>query len=317
MALRFFKLSRRAMLKMSAIASSGVFMQTQSFAAQPKKIKVLDAQVHSYEKNHPGRPWAAAFDGPQEVTGDQMVAAMDAAGVDGAVLVSVFTIYRYDPSYMKTVHAKYPTRFRMVQPVDTDDPAAPEQIAAWAATKGSAAVRVLLMPGATSEDSADPKLSAVMSAAAKHSIPVNLQCKGRLTQVAEIAKRNPNASLVVDHLGLNHPLEPPVPPDSWGDLPKLLALATYPNVTVKLSGACTLSHEQFPFNDIWDPLARVIDAFGVNRCMWGSDWTRSLKLLPYKQHVDTFLQSPRLSESDKATIMSGTLARVYKWPQKA
>ena len=56
----------------------------------------IDAQVHAYECNHPGRPWHAVLTGPPEVTGDQMVAAMDAVGVDGAILVSAFTMYRYD-----------------------------------------------------------------------------------------------------------------------------------------------------------------------------------------------------------------------------
>ena len=44
----------------------------------------IDAQVHAYERNHPGRPWHAVLTGPPEVTGDQMVAAMDAVGVDVA-----------------------------------------------------------------------------------------------------------------------------------------------------------------------------------------------------------------------------------------
>jgi L-fuconolactonase len=60
---------------------------------------IIDAQVHAYERNHPGRPWHAVLTGPREVTGDQMVAAMDAVGVDSAILVSPFTIYRYDASY--------------------------------------------------------------------------------------------------------------------------------------------------------------------------------------------------------------------------
>jgi hypothetical protein len=61
--------------------------------------------------------------------------------------------------------------------------------------------------------------------------------------------------------------DPPAPPDDWADPPKLLALAAHPNVVVKISGACTLSHEAFPYKDIWDPLFRVFDAFGLNRCM--------------------------------------------------
>jgi hypothetical protein len=43
----------------------------------------IDAQVHAYEHNHPGRPWVGTLTGPAEVTGEQMVAAMDAVGVDG------------------------------------------------------------------------------------------------------------------------------------------------------------------------------------------------------------------------------------------
>ena len=111
---------------------------------------------------------------------------------------------------------------------------------------------------------------------------------------------------------------PPAPADAWADLPKLLALAAHPNIVVKISGACTLSHEPFPYKDIWDPLFRVFDAFGLDRCMWGTDWTRAVKLLTYKQGVEAFRVTDRLSDSDRATLMGGTLSGVYNWsPSKA
>ena len=56
----------------------------------------IDCQVHCYERNRPERPWNGFLQGPDEVTGDDMVAAMNAAGVDGALLVSPFSMYRYD-----------------------------------------------------------------------------------------------------------------------------------------------------------------------------------------------------------------------------
>ena len=56
--------------------------------------------MHAYERNHPDRPWIGFLHGPAEVTGDQLIAAMDAVGVDGAVLVSPWTLYRYDASYV-------------------------------------------------------------------------------------------------------------------------------------------------------------------------------------------------------------------------
>ena len=52
----------------------------------------IDAQVHPYERNHPGRPWIGHLVGPASATGDELVAAMDAVGVDGALMVSSFSL---------------------------------------------------------------------------------------------------------------------------------------------------------------------------------------------------------------------------------
>ena len=278
---------------------------------------IIDAQVHAYEHNHPGRPWAGVLTGPAEVTGDDMVAAMDAVGVDGAVLVSPFTMYGYDASYALEVYRQHPGRFGLVKPVDASDPGVAETIADWAATPGTVGIRLMMNRG-VSTDPADPGLNLVLATAARHALPVNLMCTGRLEQVAQLAGRHPNTQLVIDHLGLPQPQEPPAPAAPFADLPKLLALATHANVAVKISGACTLSHEPFPYKDIWDPLWRIFDAFGLDRCLWGTDWTRAVKVLTYQEGVEAFRITDRLSDSDRAVLMGGTLERVYKWsPSKA
>jgi len=275
-------------------------------------MAILDAQVHAYERNHSGRPWVGTLHGPAEVTGDQMVAAMDSVGVDGAVLVSPFSMYRYDASYALEVYHAHPSRFRLVKPVDPTDPAVADTIADWAATKGTVGIRIMLRDE-VSNDPADPGLNRVLAAAARHSLPVNLLCWGRLAQAAQLASRNPNTQLVIDHLGLQQPFEPPPPTQPFAELPRVLALAAHSNIAIKISGACTLSHEAFPYKDIWDPLARIFDAFGFNRCMWGTDWTRAVALLTYREGVEAFRVTDRLSESDRAALMGDTLARVYNW----
>ena len=279
-------------------------------------MPIFDSQVHAYERNHPGRLWVSTLQGPAEVTGDQMVAEMDAVGVDGAVLVSPFSMYRYDASYAREVFAKHPRRFRLVKPVDPTDPKVADTIADWAATKGTVGIRVFLRDAA-STDPADPAINRVLADAGRHSLPVNLACTGRLEQAGQLAARNPNTQLVIDHLGLQQPPAPPAPPQPFAELPKVLALAAQPNIAIKISGACTLSHEPFPYNDIWDPLERIFDAFGLNRCMWGTDWTRAVALLTYKQGVDAFRVTDRLSDSDRAALMGDTLARVYNWSSRA
>ena len=275
-------------------------------------MPTLDSQVHAYERNHPGRPWAGVLHGPAEVTGDQMVTAMDAVAVDGAVLVSPFSMYRYDASYAIAVHAAHPTRFRLVKPVDTSDPGVSDTITDWASTNGAVGIRIMLRDE-VSPDPADPGINRALAAAARHSLPVNLMCWGRLEQAAQLAARNPDTRLVIDHLGLPQPFEPPPPAQPFADLPRVLALAAHDNIAIKISGACTLSHEPFPYKDLWDPLGRIFDAFGFDRCLWGTDWTRAVGLLTYEQGVEAFRVTDRLSDNDRAVLMGGALQRVYNW----
>jgi predicted TIM-barrel fold metal-dependent hydrolase len=275
-------------------------------------MSIIDVQVHAYEHNHPDRPWVGHIAGPDHVTGDEMVAAIDAVGVDGAILVSPFSLYRYDASYAVEVYAAYKARFRLIKPVDTTDAGVADVIADWKTTKGTVGIRVFLNQD-TSSDPSDPGINRALAAAAKNSMPVNLAASGRLDQVAGLAARNPDTVLVVDHLGLQQPFHPPAPPHSWANLPKVLALASQPNVRIKISGACTLSHEPYPYNDIWPPVLQIIEAFGIDRCMWGTDWTRATELLTYEQGVESFRKPNRLSDSDKAKLMGGTLEKVYGW----
>jgi len=275
-------------------------------------MATIDAQVHAYERDHPGRPWAAVLTGPPEVTGDDMVRTMDAVGVDGALLISPFTMYRWDAGYAIEVRNKYPGRFGLIKPVNPSDPGVVQTIDDWATTPGTVGIRIM-MNRDVSEDPADPGINRVLAAGARHGLPVNILCWGRLEQARALAARNPDTSIVIDHLGLQQPFEPPPPAQPFADLPKVLEVARQPNIAIKITGACTLSREAYPYKDIWDPLARIFDAFGLKRCLWGTDWTRAVALLTYEQGVEAFRVTDRLSESDRAALMGETLARVYNW----
>lgn len=275
-------------------------------------MQIIDSQVHAYEHNHPGRPWVSHLHGPDHVTGDEMVAAMDSVGVAGAILVSPFALYRYDASYALEVRKKHPTRFGLVKPVDPTDPAVEDTIADWKATPGTVGIRLMLARGAPAE--ADhPGIVRVLKAAAKHQFPINLLAWGRLDQAKAMAANNPDTQLVIDHIGLQQPFEPPKPTDPWGELPKVLSLAQHRNVAIKISGAGTLALQPYPYPDIWEPLMRIFDAYTLDRCLWGTDWTRAVAFLDYRQGVEPFRLTDRLSDSDKAKLMGESLTKVYRW----
>jgi len=97
-------------------------------------MPVIDVQVHPFDRNHPGRPWASPSHGLNSATGEEMVAAMNSVGVDGAIMVSSFSAYEYDPSYALEVYNTYPDKFRVVTPVDATNPTIDDVVAKWAAT---------------------------------------------------------------------------------------------------------------------------------------------------------------------------------------
>src|ERR1700686_4033436 len=100
------------------------------------RVPIIDAQLHAYERNHPGRPWHAVLTGPPEVTGADQVKAMDAVGVDGALLISVHTMCHWDASYAVAVPNAYPGRFALIKPVDPNDPKVVDTIDEWAKLDG-------------------------------------------------------------------------------------------------------------------------------------------------------------------------------------
>ena len=250
------------------------------------------------ERNHPGRPWTAVLAGPPEVTGPDMIKAMDSVGVDGALLVSVYTMYRWDESYAVAVQKAHPDRFGVIKPVNANDPKVADTIADWAAMPGTVAIRIMMTPEISMPMPPIPASTAFSPRPAKHDLPVNMLGRGpeRLEQLGQLAKRNPDTQIVLDHLGIEQPMMPPAPAEPWHELPLVLKLAENKNVAIKITGACTLSHEKFPFKDIWDPLARMFDAYGLDRCMWGTDWTRAVNVLELQgDGVDSFRVTDRLS----------------------
>jgi L-fuconolactonase len=220
-------------------------------------------------------------------------------------------MYQYDGSYAVEVQQAHPGRFAIVKPVNPADPAVADVIADWKKTPGTVGIRIMMT---------DPKnqpnqqgLDRILREAVRHDFPVNVLFWGNIDAGTALIDRHPDTRFIIDHLALMQPRTPPAPAEPWAELPKVLELAKRPNAVIKVSGACTLSKEPYPYPDIWDPVRRVIDAWGIERCLWGSDWTRAFAVCSYEQAVEPFLKTDRLSESERAMLMGGACAKAYGW----
>src|SRR5215207_3195622 len=138
-------------------------------------MAIIDSQVHAYEANSPKRPWHSVPNWPDHVTGDEMVAAMDKVGVDGAIFISAFSLYRYDASYAVEVQRAHPSRLAIVKPVDPDNPDVADVVAEWKKTPGAVGIRIMLTKEARRAPD-DPGLGRIARAAVHHDFPVNLHC---------------------------------------------------------------------------------------------------------------------------------------------
>ena len=277
----------------AALAAAGAALPRGAHAeAQPRPGGLPDNdhrfQVHAYEANTPKRPWYRVPNWPAHVTGDEMVAAMDNVGVDGAIFISPFSMYKYDGSYAVEVQRAHPGRFAIVKPVDPDDPAVADVIADWKKTPGTVGIRIIMTREAKREPD-DPGLDRILRAAVKHDFPVNVLFWGNVDAGTALVDRHPDTRFIIDHLGILQPSVPPAPAQPWADLPKVLELAKRKNAMIKVSGACTLSRDPIPFRTSGIRLPACLIA-GVSTAACGARTGRARSRSSTTSRPSTFLE---------------------------
>jgi predicted TIM-barrel fold metal-dependent hydrolase len=245
-------------------------------------MTVTDAQIHVWEVDRPDRPWPQPpRNEPQRENGytaAEALADMDAAGVDRAVIVPPTWVGEGNESALEAAE-RYPDRFAIMGRFNSDDPDAEDRLAFWAGCE-------------------------------RHQIPLMMLMQGSPEKVAPIAERHPDLTIVLDHMALNLRVDPA---DSWESMPRLVALARFPKVHVKVSSAPNFSAEPYPHRDIHPHLQRLHEAFGPQRLFWGSDVTRL---------VGTYADCRRLFEEDltffspedREWVMGKALATALNWP---
>src|SRR5215831_4891548 len=168
------------------------------------------------------------------VTFEQMIAAMDAAGVDKAALVQASTCYGHDNSYVADAVAASPSRFTGVFSVDMLAPDAPDRMRYWR-DKGLTGLRLFTF-GSTLTTQADwiddPRAFPAWKAADDLGLPICMQMsQSALPQLIAMVKRFPGVKVILDHLA--RPVLDDGPP--YAAAASLFDLAQYPAVHLKVT----------------------------------------------------------------------------------
>ncbi len=273
-------------------------------------MMIIDSQVHVWPADRPDRRLGPGVGDRKPYGYRELVADMDRAGVDRAILVPPsFDQDRND--YAIEAVRKHPDRFAIMGRAPLKTGAGKDLLAGWRKQPGMLGVRLTFHRDADRPWLTDGTADWFWAEAERHGIPVMVHAPERLAEIGAIAARHPELTIIVDHMGfaratMDDKAEPAAE--------RMIALARHPNICVKVSALPCFSTQPYPFENLRELLCRVIEAFGPRRSFWGSDITRVPATCSYREAVTHFTEELGLSSGDLEWIMGRGLAECLRWP---
>ncbi len=271
-------------------------------------MQIVDAQIHLWGT---GLPSNLSHRQVTAFTTEEAVAMMDEGGVDAAVIHPP----GWDPGSTEMAMdavRNYPGRFAIMSSLPLDDPQTRAGIARLREQPGMLGLRYTFLTDPARQWLHDGTLDWLWSAAESAGVPIAALATDSLSILGRIAERHPNLRLTIDHLGGRGGTTTLKDDAAMTHMPELLALAKFPNVAVKATGAPGYSSEAYPFPRMHIYVRQIYDAFGPSRMFWGTDITK----MPctWRQCVTMFTEElPWLDDQDKRLIMGEAIRDWWRW----
>ncbi|HYM11203.1 MAG TPA: amidohydrolase family protein [Bryobacterales bacterium] len=301
-------MTRRDFVRTSVAASLAVESAARASAAKPA-MRIIDPHVHVWTQD-PRYPWAqknAKAPRPEALPAT-LLELMKANGVSHTVLIQVI-YYLWDNRYARDVVRQYKGKFQAVCRVNPESPGAPDDLTRLVEDDGFHGVRISPARNAAGDWISGPLMPPLWRRTRELKIPMTvLTSTSRLPEVAKLIEREPDLNVVIDHMA-------DCPIDQPAEQKKLLGLARYPRVFVKISHTWTISRQPYPYRDTYDLVHKLYDAFGPRRLMWGTDWPLVEGYCGYAKALAIVRDEMKfLNEDDKRWMLGKTIERVWPFP---
>ncbi len=283
---------------------------------------MIDSHIHFVAPDGPEYPWQPvphdAF-GPnsphvvdwwvgQPFDGQHVLDLIGSVGIGRAVAVQPFSVYRYDSSYAIDLAREFPGRITTIVALDGSAPDAADELARVAALPGVAGAR-LMASGTTREWVGDPRIADIFATAAETDMTIALAGQPEdIVDLRPLFERFDSVRFVVDHCA--HPAFIPGTATMAKDAP-LLSVVPFPNVHVKYSNLTVRRTLQFgPPRDL---LAQVVDAFGIDRLVWGSDYPHTTGDGYPAQFEQILAITDMMDDHERRAFFEGNAERLYRF----
>jgi len=271
-------------------------------------MQIVDSQIHLWENatmspQHRQIPTYSMDDALQE---------MAEAGVDAAVIHPPSTLGEAMNALAVDAARQHPDTFCILGNFDLQSPDRLDIVTHWRQRPGMLGFRFTFNQPHQQRWWTDGSLDWFWAACEQAELPIGLLAGGHMADLGTIAARHPGLKLHIDHCGRGGGGGGGTDEAAFANLGEMLALATYPNVAVKLSGAPSYSSHPYPYRNIHPYLRQIFDAFGPQRCFWGTDITH----MPcsHRQCVTMFTEElPWLQGRDKELVMGEAICDWLGW----
>ena len=273
---------------------------------------VIDAHTHLYSLDteryplgNPESTYRPEADGSPET----LKAEMEATGVDRALTITA-GFYGWDNATTLD-HLQGGTDWlagaALVDPASEDGP---DQLSRLV-ERGISGIRIqryLFYQGALN----DPIITPLWQRAADLDLTVDVNAaQEEYGAVEERVRAFPRTRYILDHCGYISPDKAPSP----NTVVSAVDMAQYPNVYAKLTFVPLASNESYPFRDVHWMVRELIDAFGPERCLFGTNFPQAQYSphVSYGEIVALFREEIDLSPEERAWVLGGTAERLWRW----
>jgi predicted TIM-barrel fold metal-dependent hydrolase len=267
---------------------------------------LIDSHVHVWQTD-PRFPFAPGAKVPPNIDASPstLLEKMRSNGISKTVLIQVIH-YKWDNRFLVATLRAHPGKFAGVCRVDPQDPAAPDHLSYWT-EQGCRGVRLSPAADASGDWIRGPLMPPLWTRCEDLEVPMTLLLPvSRLPDIVPLLDKFPGLTTVIDHMA-------DCPVDDAQGFQLLQSLARYPRLYAKVSHPWSLSRLPYPYPDVTAMIARLRDAYGANRLMWGTDWPIKPELLSYERRVALYRDHlPFLSKPERRQLLAGTVTHV--WP---
>lgn len=231
-----------------------------------------------------------------------------ANGVAAVRAVQTVSFYGYDNRYLCDVARTHPDWVAGVCTLDPDDPHSPGYLQQFVSESGVKSLRSI--PGRSRTTFDDQAVRGLWQQAADLGITVDLFLMQLewVDGAVKLLQEFPGLTVALCHC-----IDIKPGPAYERTLKHVLRLARFKNLYAKVDFISTGTERGYPGDDLHAAALQIIEAYGSERCVWGSNFPNQLwtPKLTYAEHLRIFKEALPLSSRDRANVLGETARRLW------